>query len=306
MAIITAGYDGTVDEVQFAKLLNRYSVVGAEDFKASTQPGDRIVAISDGTALGPGTVDVATSIPPIQFAVASGTRWDLVVLRRDWQPPGGATSIEIIEGGATKAFPAVSTSDTGWNRRPGIVDDQPLYLQQVNGTLLGTRIDLRCWASHGGLVAASVEAKEYLAVLGATVWISGVEHRYVLGTNDVPQWDTSDTTQAAADVTTFGPGFEAVTTNAHKPRVRRVGNMVHLIGAVRRTTGDFGNLLTVPAAFRPTNAATTFVGAGVSSNGIAYQLALANGVLSLPNGYATDSDTGAFTIFPVSASWPIS
>ena len=56
VAIISAGYDGTVDEVQFAKLLHRYSVVGADDFDATTQAGDRIVAFSNGTALGPGTL----------------------------------------------------------------------------------------------------------------------------------------------------------------------------------------------------------------------------------------------------------
>lgn len=306
MAIITGGYDGTVDEVQLAGMFPRYSVVGPDDFKATTQAGDRIVSIGNGTALGPGTIDVASNLPTIQHTVATGTRWDLVVLRRDWQPPGGLTEIKIIEGGSTEAYPAVGTAATAWNRRPGIMDDQPLYLQQVNGTLLGTRIDLRCWYSHSGLVAVHDKARTYLETAGAEVLINGVKWNYVPGANGVAAWTSTDTTQAAANVTTIGPGFEAVTGNGHQPRVRRNGNMVHLVGAVKRLTGDFGNMLTVPAAYLPANGGTTFVGAGVSSNGIAYELALSNGVLSLPNGYATESDTGSFTIFPVTASWPIS
>lgn len=192
MAIITGGYDGTVDEVQFAGMFPRYSVVGPDDFKATTQAGDRIVAIGNGTAIGPGTIDVASNLPTIQFDVASGTRWDLVVLRRDWQPPGGTTSVEIIKGGSSQAYPTVGTATTQWNRRPGIVDDQPLYLQQVNGTLLGTRLDLRCWAGNFGLLAVHEDARKYLEVVGTEVLINGIKWRYRLGSNNVPEWWAGD------------------------------------------------------------------------------------------------------------------
>jgi hypothetical protein len=171
VTITTAGYDGTIDEVQLADMLYRYSVEGPDDFKATTQAGDRIVAIGNGTALGPGTVDVATNLAPIQFAAAaSGTsRWDLVALRRDWQPPGGLSEIVIIQGDSSQDYPDVGTATTAWNRRPGIMDDQPLHLQQVTGTLLGARIDLRCWEAHGGMIAASEKALDYLERIGARV-----------------------------------------------------------------------------------------------------------------------------------------
>lgn len=188
MGFITAGYDGTVDEVQFAEILHRYSVVGPDDFKATTQAGDRIVAISDGVALGPGTRDVATAIPNIQFAAASGTRWDLVVLRRDWQPPGGASSIAIVQGGSTKDYPALGTAATNWNRRPGIMDDQPLYLQEVNGTLLGQRVDLRCWAAHGGLSAKDDMVRTYLDRVGTEVNINGAIWQLQSGANGIQEW----------------------------------------------------------------------------------------------------------------------
>lgn len=190
MAFVTAGYDGTVDEVQFAGILHRYSVVGAEDFKATTIAGDRIVSISGGVALGPGVRDVVTDIPPIQFAAASGTRWDLVVLRRDWQPVGGVSSIKIVQGGAAKGYPTIGTAEGSWNRRPGIVDDQPLYLQEVNGTLLGQRVDLRVWAAHGGLYAKDELVKTYLDRVGTEVNIGGVRQSLQLGLNDIPAWST--------------------------------------------------------------------------------------------------------------------
>lgn len=201
MGFTTAGYDGTLDEVQLAKLLPRYSVVGPEDFKATTQAGDRIVAISDGIALGPGTVDVATAIPNIQFAAAATgtTRWDLVALRRDWQPPGGSSSIVIIQGGSAKGFPAVGTATTAWNRRPGIVDDQPLYLQQVNGTLLGERVDLRVWNGGGGLFAKDDMVRQYMNQVGTDINIRGVNRKLQLGDNDAEQWTTPNFDGIPAD-----------------------------------------------------------------------------------------------------------
>lgn len=188
MTIITAGYDGTVDEVQFAELLHRHAVIGPEDFKATTQAGDRIVAISDGRALGPGTIDVATALPAIQFASASGTRWDLVVIRRDWQPPGGSSGIVVIQGGSAMDYPAVGTAATAWNRRPGIVDDQPLYLQEVSGTLLGARIDLRVWAGNGGLFANHDLVRTYLDKVGTEINIKGAVWALQIGANGLSEW----------------------------------------------------------------------------------------------------------------------
>jgi hypothetical protein len=294
--------------VQFAALIHRYSVVGPDDLKATTQAGDRIVSIGNGTALGPGTVDVATNLPTIQFTAAAtgATRWDLVVLRRDWQPPGGTSEIKIIEGGTTQGYPTIGTATNQWNRRPGIMDDQPLYLQQVNGTLLGTRIDLRVWGSLGaGFVANDDLVKTYLDRVGTEVRVGDKRWTYDLGANNVPQWNYTIPKQTTHSSPTIGTGFEAVTENGHKPRLVRNGNMIHLIGAVRRLTGEFSNMLTIPASFLPENASATFVGSGVSSNGIAYEMVIEGGVIKIPNGYASKTDTGSFTIFPITASWPI-
>jgi len=105
-------------------------------------------------------------------------------------------------------------------------------------------------------------------------------------------------------ITTFGSGWTAL-TGAHQPRVYRSGAMVHLIGGLSiGSTGNVSNMLTVPAAFRPANANTTFVGSGVSSSGAVYELALSNGVLTVPAGYLTGSITVGVVV-PVKASWPL-
>lgn len=252
MGFITAGYDGTVDETQFAEILHRYSVVGAEDFKATTQAGDRIVAISDGVALGPGTRDVATAIPNIQFASASGTRWDLVALRRDWQPPGGASSIAIIQGGSTKGYPTVGTAATNWNRRQGIMDDQPLYLQEVNGTLLGQRVDLRTWAGHGGVVAKDDLARTYLERIGSRVKIAGMVWSYELGANDIAGWVNENGSGPWVNLTLLG-GW--VSNGIAKARTVNGGAFVQVALDVRYAAGpsiyEGWIIATLPAGLAP-------------------------------------------------------
>ena len=271
MAIITGGYDGTVDEVQFAGLLPRYSVAGPDDFKATTQAGDRIVAIGNGTALGPGTIDVATNLPAIQFTAAPSntTRWDLVALRRDWQPPGGLSEIKIIEGGAAQDYPTVGTALNQWNRRPGIMDDQPLYLQQVNGTLLGTRIDLRCWSSNSGLVAVHDKARTYLQTVGTEVLIGGVKWNYIPGANGVAEWINDDAvTHSPIQVSNY-----SITGGA---TVKRAGSRKHVTVDMNVTrTGndttigtsfaDFGAIL--PTAVRSSSALHKYLPVSLSGGG---------------------------------------
>ncbi len=282
-----------------------YGVVGAGDFEVTAHPSTPFTLnVAPGKAWGQGVFDHSDAIGNVTCsAPSSGTsRWDLIALRRNWGPlAGGPTTLVPVEGGAVEEIPADREND------PGTLDDQPLYLVKwtAGQTQPTALIDLRCWAANGGVIAKSIHALSYLERIGSKVQIGNTLWTHELVGNGDGDWVGRDITVSAADVATIGPGFEAVTGNAHKPRVRREGNRVHLVGAVRRLTGDFGNMLTVPAGFRPTNGQTMFVGAGVSSNGIAYELALSNGILSIVNGYATKSDTDAFTTFPVTASWPI-
>lgn len=300
------GLSETVWEEMHPQIGTSMGVRNPGDWKVTAVSGaDRTVAIAAGRGWDHGIIDKTVDNDTIQLDPVAGpagtVRWDLIVCRRDPTPSAGVSKFEKISGGATPVIPGGRLSGPG-------IRDQPLALVPViaGQTQPGTIIDLRTWSGDsGGLIAKDDLVLSFLNTTGTRVNINGKDWIRIPGANDLPEWVGTVTTQSAANVTTFGPGFEAVTTNGHRARVVRDGNMVHLVGAVRRLTGDFGNMLTVPAAFRPANSATTFVGSGVSSNGIAYELSLSNGVLSIVNGYATESDTGAFTIFPITASWPI-
>lgn len=108
--------------------------------------------------------------------------------------------------------------------------------------------------------------------------------------------------QQSAEVTTFGSGWVATNDTAHKPRVTRIGNRVFLTGAVTRSTGSTGNLLTVPAAFQPPSTSTRFIGAVWSSAGTGGMLALSSGVVSVPTGYGNLGGSGSIVV-PVIGNW---
>lgn len=178
VAIVSVGYDGTVDETQWANLIGKagsseYGVDLAGDFGVTPVAGqDRTVRVAPGKAWGHGVLDVMDVEQTLQFALpASGNRYDMIVLRRDWQPPGGATSLAIVEGSASSVtLPARNTGSLG------ILDDQPIALVRVSAgsTSVSVTADLRVWARNGGATAKHTHALQYLGALGALVEIDGI------------------------------------------------------------------------------------------------------------------------------------
>ncbi|MGB2557724.1 hypothetical protein [Cellulosimicrobium cellulans] len=108
--------------------------------------------------------------------------------------------------------------------------------------------------------------------------------------------------QQSALVTTFGTGWTPTAGTEHQPRVTRLGNRVFITGAVTRSTGSTGDILTVPAAFQPPSTGTRFIGAVFASNATAGMLALSNGRVSVPTGYGTLTGVGTFAL-PVVGNW---
>lgn len=160
-----------------------YGVKGAGDWKVTAVAGqDRTVSIAPGTGFGHGVSDTTDANETIQFdPIASGTRWDLIAMRRDWQPAAGGPSAFVkVAGSSAKKIPANRVNN------PGVQDDQPLYLVQVtggpgfgSGQITGTAVDLRCWSANGGVIIADKLALDYLAVPGARVLLGGTEYRYL-------------------------------------------------------------------------------------------------------------------------------
>lgn len=284
MTIASVGYGGDVDYSDWATLMSRqfspYGVAGAEDFQVSAGPGDREVLILPGAAGGHGILDVSNGIESVLAApVASGSRWDTLVLRRDWESE--QTTPVLIQGGPEKAIAA------GRLTGPGVRDDQPIALCRFSAaqTVMQESGDLRVWQGAGGAFARSSGVLDYLTDIGTQVQIGGVTWARVLNAAGAPVWARG----AALDsgwviLTSFAAGWSAAA--GHQPRLRVQGDRVEIFGAVSRTNAGGINLLTIPGPYRPKDQA--FIGAGVNSRGNAYELYLApTGQLSIPIGYAT-------------------
>ena len=125
--------------------------------------------------------------------------------------------------------------------------------------------------------------------------LSGITETYINGA-----WSGS----GATNIATFGASWTPL-TGGHAPRVYRSGGIVFLVGGVTIGAGadPYSNILTIPTQFRPSTTGTMFVGSGVSSNAKHYELALANGVLSIPTGYIGGGTDGGN--FPVTSQWPL-
>lgn len=206
MAITSVGYDGTIDEVQWAEMIKKvgasdYGVVGGGDWRVTGTAGvDRTVTIAAGKAWGHGVFDTLTSATTIQLdTVASGYRWDLVAIRRDWTGTGGASTIVKVNGTTTKGIPAARL--TG----PGVTDDQPLALVQITaGQSAPTAIlDLRVFAGNGGMTARDEMVLTYLKQPGASLNINGTAWACTLDGNSNSVWTTS---QISGKVPLFGVG----------------------------------------------------------------------------------------------------
>lgn len=189
--IVSKGYDGSIDEVEWARLAAslgaEYGVLSESAWKVTAAAGDRNVQVAVSDGFGHGVVDRVTGTPAVVqgAVVASGSRWDTVVARRDWQPAGGLTTFAIVTGTATKAISAARL------KNPGVTDEQPIALVKFAAGQSDPQeiTDLRCWAGNGGLVAADVAALEYLGKLGTRVRIGAADYVRVVGAGGVPAWE---------------------------------------------------------------------------------------------------------------------
>ncbi len=128
MALTSYGYDGTVLEGGWAKLsryLGRAAAIGGTNDFAPTIVGgvDRTVRVGTGSLYKSGVLVVSDATADLQSGtVASGSRYDTLVLRRDWQT--NTSSLVIIAGSATRAV-------TLTNSNPGTIEDQAIALIKI-------------------------------------------------------------------------------------------------------------------------------------------------------------------------------
>lgn len=163
------GYAGTIDEVQAKEYfqyvgISPYGVKNPTALAVSTTTGDRMLLVAAGTAWGFNIVDTLTAAVTVQLdAVASGSRWDLIVLRRD---ASAKTSIEVVKGSPSKVLPSLTTSTA---THP----DQPIALCRVEAgkTAVQQIVDLRIIPGTGHLHAFDELALNYVNKPGNEVRI---------------------------------------------------------------------------------------------------------------------------------------
>ncbi|MFJ3957692.1 hypothetical protein [Arthrobacter sp. NPDC090010] len=263
MAIVSAGYDGTVDEVQWAALAprvgrGRYGVVGANDWKVSPHPSTaQAVNVASGVGWGWGVLDDSDAIQTVQCdPITSGTRWDMICTHRDWTPPNGATLARKITGSSAKQLPPRDST-------PGVSDDQPLALVQwtAGQTQPTAIVDLRTWAGPGGVIAKDQLVLGFLGDLGTCVRVADVEWVYGLGANDVPVWSNPDAGATYAFVDNL-PNYDfngPVVVKRVSPTVREIEVAVSMI-----RKGNLGNPMSSEAQDMGVVLPAAAIGAGNS------------------------------------------
>lgn len=192
--------------------LASYGVRSPLDWKVTAVAGqDRTVSIGAGWGFGHGVTDSTYANDTIQLdTISSGSRWDMIAVRRDWTPTAGVTKFVKVNGGSTAVIPG------GRQANPGGIDDQPLALVQVTAgqTQPTAIIDLRTWAGDGGgIVGAHDLIRTFLNRTGTRIQINGTDWVRVVGANDTPEWRQSSQIESTvgkpADVPwrTFGPAL---------------------------------------------------------------------------------------------------
>lgn len=187
----SVGYEGTVDEPQWARLMayaggRQYGVIGEGDWKVTPGTADREIRIAPGSGFGSGVLDRTTAAASLTLpAPASGSRWHLIAVRRDWQ--NNLSSFDSIAGSTTTAqIPIRQTT-------PGTSDDQPIALVRVQAgqSQVAEVRDLRVWGGDGGAFAVDDLVRQYLNRVGTHVRINAVDWDLTLNVLGSPTWVAS-------------------------------------------------------------------------------------------------------------------
>lgn len=200
--------------------------------KVTTAAGTLKVSVSAGAVTGWGhrfTNDASLDLT--LGAIASGTRWDLIAIRRAWTAGGGlaarAAAIVVIPGTTARALPAAR------NANPGVLDDQPLALVQVTaGNAVPTAIvSLTSLPSKVHTVSDVLAAPQgigTLALVGNELW-----RRDLVAST--PTWvSVSDPAWINLPLVSGGQG-----TSGTIPQYRVANGMVQLRGSLAKTDGSY-------------------------------------------------------------------
>lgn len=295
MTITSVGYAGTITDANWRRMATAAvgSVYGADDpasWRVSTGVGDRALQVAPGGIFGLGVRDFSDA--PVTLtapAVPSGSRWDMVVARRNWNTK--QTTLELIQGSAAKALPE---RETGF----GTQNDQPLALVRfaAGQTAAQDIIDLRCIPGDGAMIAFDTLARSYLDSVGTSVRVGNYLWTRSVNASGSLIWLFVDVTPDTGWVEVprnpdwvWGSAFHA----------RRVGSQISVRLAADRAIGwSMGNnLTTLPSAFWPDVA--WFVPSS-STTGKTEFVIYANGVVLASQNAAGATGVTIHTTYPAS------
>ena len=228
MAITSIGYDGTVDEVQWAKLAPllganyRSRGIGLTVVSGS----DRTVRVSTGVLFGYGVADTIDATVDLQAGtISSGTRWDTVVLRRNW---GSNTStLQILAGTSTKAQSSLVQSN------PGVTDDQVLGLIRLDA---GASAVQEIWqpqeSSFDPIVTPNSAFPDYTKYSYGQLYVA-----WPFGSPDLAYRGASGWRSLLAPSWSTLPLSSNAVAGTNTPQYRVIGDTVELRGSVNPAAG---------------------------------------------------------------------
>jgi hypothetical protein len=265
LALTSFGYEGTMSEIAWALLAQMSGTDTAVDGfggwrVAAGGTGSRAITVQTGAgdgggvAYGWGVVDRLDA--PLNLnatGVVSGTRWDTVVIRRDWQPDGGGTTtVVIVPGGASQALAA------GLNASPGVIADQPLALIRITtDTTVQEVVNLRAPASKVKTypTAAALPAG---APWGQVAFIHNTGDLWMRKRNTAGTTVWENLTSPTWAALTLSSGYQTHPAAGLTGQYRRRMGEVEVRGVISRTIGLPFNgstngvvIATLPAGFRP-------------------------------------------------------
>jgi hypothetical protein len=275
MAITNIGFAGPVDTADWYYLNSvaagtTYGVEAVSNAAVSIKTGtDRTVSISPGNLWGRGVFTKSTAVESVTLpaAPASGSRWDMIVLRRDWAAK--ASTFTYVKGSTQKVLPTRTTN-------AGVLDEQPLALVRIEAGKSDVQevVDLRCYASMGGATARDELALGYLARTGARVIVGSQEYQY---------WDTIGWSKKYNSLDTgwvngtFVSGWGSYSGSVAYIQCRKAalgqGYMVEVRARFSRTgstiaAASSGNISNVQFGRLPTGFSPTFSTVGLHSGSV--------------------------------------
>ena len=294
MTFTAAGYDGTVDEVDWAGLAGMcgvdYGAEGAAGGLAVTgTSGTRTVAIAAGVAFGWGVRAVQAAPDTVSLAAnATGlTRYDTIAVDFDWATD--TTTVVGITGGATNQLVALTVN-------PGVHAQMPLAVVAVpNGaTSLSAAVvyDHRAWSAR---LTSGVHPPNAPAF--SAVWLSHSTTSAPYRPHTLYRWLGSAWQPLTDPAWTSLPLASGITSAGEVPAYRVLNGCVELRGSARKTSGAFTALAstslgTLPAGSRPPVATVHAVGSSGGDHPVGRLVVGATGVVSVE--FRTGGVTGVW------------